>query len=219
MFILQSAACALMAYFLGCINPAYIIAQVRGFDIRQNGSGNAGASNAAITMGKRVGIFSALFDILKPCISIWAAERLFHQLPFGGFAIAAVFCSLGHIFPVFMAFRGGKGLACITGIYLMYSWRLFVVTLACMVALALLSNYICSISLTAPAVFTVYYTATTLDFWGGALFLVLTAVMLGRHVENLRRIKNGTEMRLSYLWNAEKEKERIQQNRGQEKKS
>lgn len=187
------------------------MARFKGFDIRQSGSGNAGASNAVITMGKGIGIFSALFDIFKASFSIFVAGRLF-DLPFGGFATAAVFCSLGHIFPVFMGFRGGKGLACLAGTVIMYDWKFFLIAFACAAVLALLSDYICTVSLTAPAAFTVYYTVTSSDIVGGMLFLTMTVVMIVRHIENLRHIRHHTEMRLSYLWNPEKETNRIKEN-------
>ena len=107
--------CALLGYLLGCINPAYLIARARGFDIRSRGSGNAGASNAVITMGKAAGVFSAIIDIFKAWLAVCLATRYFTALSVGGMPvageIAGVACILGHMFPFFMAFRGGKGFA------------------------------------------------------------------------------------------------------------
>ncbi len=211
---LKLLACALLSYLIGCINPSYIIARIRGFDIRQKGSGNAGASNAVVTMGKAVGIFSAFFDIFKVCIAAFACERLF-QLPSGGFAVSAVCCSLGHIFPVFMGFKGGKGLACLAGMAIMYNWKFFLIALACEIVLAMLTDYICVVSITAPAAFTVFYAVTSGDAVGAVLFALMTAVMFGRHIDNLRRIRLKTEMRLSYLWNPEKETSRMKENIGE----
>lgn len=208
MLILKYSVCALMSYVIGCINPSYIIARIKGFDIRKSGSGNAGASNAVITMGKVIGIFSALFDIFKTCLAIFLTKRFF-DLPYDGFAVAAVFCSLGHIFPVFMKFKGGKGLACLGGTILMYSWKAFLVGFICAIVLVLITDYICTVSIAAPVIFTVYYTIITSDIFGGLLFAVMSTVMFIRHIENLRHIKQNTEMRLSYLWNPEEERNRI----------
>ena len=72
--------CALLGYLLGCINPAYLIARARGFDIRSRGSGNAGASNAVITMGKAAGVFSAIIDIFKAWLAVCLATRYFTAL-------------------------------------------------------------------------------------------------------------------------------------------
>ena len=95
--------CALLGYLLGCINPAYLIARARGFDIRSRGSGNAGASNAVITMGKAAGVFSAIIDIFKAWLAVCLATRYFTALSVGGIPvageIAGVACILGHMFP------------------------------------------------------------------------------------------------------------------------
>ena len=121
--------CALLGYLLGCINPAYLIARARGFDIRSRGSGNAGASNAVITMGKAAGVFSAIIDIFKAWLAVCLATRYFTALSVGGIPvageIAGVACILGHMFPFFMAFRGGKGFACMAGMILYMDWRAF----------------------------------------------------------------------------------------------
>ncbi len=97
--------CALLGYLLGCINPAYLIARARGFDIRSRGSGNAGASNAVITMGKAAGVFSAIIDIFKAWLAVCLATRYFTALSVGGIPvageIAGVACMLGHMFPFY----------------------------------------------------------------------------------------------------------------------
>ena len=69
--------CILFGYLVGCINPTYIIGRLRGIDVRKHGSGNAGASNALILMGKYIGIFSALFDIFKAAGVMWLAPVIF----------------------------------------------------------------------------------------------------------------------------------------------
>ena len=72
--------CILLGYAVGCINPAYLIGKLRGFDIRRSGSGNAGASNALITMGKAAGVFSMLFDIAKAVFVTQLCAALFPLL-------------------------------------------------------------------------------------------------------------------------------------------
>ncbi|MBQ4111933.1 MAG: glycerol-3-phosphate acyltransferase, partial [Clostridia bacterium] len=101
--------CLLIGYVTGTINPSYIIARLRGFDIREKGSGNAGASNALILFGKVLGIGCALFDIAKAAFAIWLCGRLFPGLAYS-LAITGVACILGHVFPFYMKFKGGKGL-------------------------------------------------------------------------------------------------------------
>ena len=129
--------CALVGYLVGSVNPSYIIGRLRGFDIRQKGSGNAGASNAVIVMGKWVGVSSALFDILKAAGVVWLAPVLARNVPFAA-EVAGVSCIFGHVFPAYMRFRGGKGVACLGGLLLAVDFRLLLILLAVEILLILL---------------------------------------------------------------------------------
>lgn len=207
--------CALMGYLLGCINPSYIIARARGFDIRSRGSGNAGASNAVITMGKGVGIFSALFDIFKASLAVLLAGRLFPGLVVGGVVIAGelagVCCMMGHMFPVFMGFRGGKGLACLGGLVLADDWRLFLGLLVVTLLVVLISDYICI----APLMLTVVYPLLRGLMTGSLATALILCIAIppvwGKHMVNIKRIANGTEVHFSLLWNREEELGRVAQ--------
>lgn len=205
----------LFGYAVGNINPSYIIGRLRGFDIRKKGSRNAGASNAVITMGKAIGIGSALFDILKATAVVWLSHYVFFKdVPYAA-EIAGVSCILGHIYPAVMKFRGGKGLACLGGVILAFDWRLFLMMLAAEIVLAVLFDYICVIPVTASILLPLFYGFFGADgtgwlwrgagSWRGALILaVATVVILTRHIENFKRIRKGTEMHLSYLWKKDK---------------
>lgn len=202
--------CAAMGYFVGCINPSYIFAKLRGFDIRKRGSANAGASNAFITMGKFIGIISALFDILKAFFVTKLCAHIFENFTLA-FSLSAVFCILGHIFPVYMKFSGGKGLACLGGIILSYDWRVFLIMLAAEIIVVLVTDYICFVPITASAAFPVIYGIRTGDTWGTLLFSAAAVVIILKHIENLVRIKKKTEMKFSYLWHRDEEVERMSQ--------
>lgn len=201
----------LIGYLIGTINPAYIISKIRGFDIRKKGSGNAGASNALIILGKTVGIFCALFDIAKTCFAIWLTGALFAKTALI-FAVTAVACTLGHIFPFYMKFKGGKGLACLGGTILMYNWRVFLFMLAGELVVVLLTNYICFVPMSASIVFAIIFGILEKEIIGAALLLITAMVILWKHRLNIQRIRNGTEMHFSYLWNKDKELERIKRN-------
>lgn len=198
----------LIGYLIGTINPAYIISKIRGFDIRQKGSGNAGASNALIMLGKVVGIFCAIFDILKTCLSIWITRKLFGATALI-FAVTSVACILGHIFPFYMKFKGGKGLACLGGTILMYDWKVFLIMLACELVVVLVTNYICFVPMSAAIVFAVAFGILEKEILGALLFLITAIIIVFKHRTNIERIRKGTEMHFSYLWNKEKEIERI----------
>ena len=205
---MEEAICILGGYLIGCINPSYIIARIRGFDIRTKGSMNAGASNAVITMGKGIGFFSAVFDILKAFLATRLAVYIFAECALA-FPLSGAACILGHIFPFFIRFRGGKGLACLGGIVLSFDWRIFLILLGAEAVLLLITDYICFVPMTASVAFPVIYAVRTGDAWGTAA-LAVTAVLINlRHIENLKRIKNGTEAHFSLIWKRKDEVSRI----------
>ena len=195
--------CILIGYLIGAINPSYIIAKLRGFDIREKGSKNAGASNALILFGKVLGIGCALFDIAKATFAIWLCGKLFPELTYS-FAVTGVACILGHVFPFYMDFKGGKGLACLGGMILAFDCRVFLIMLAAEIVVAIVTDYICFVPLTASAVFPIVYGIMCRDVWGALIIAVVLPLMIYKHKENLKRIKQKTEMPFSFLWNKEK---------------
>ena len=198
----------LLGYVIGNINPAYIIAKIKGFDIREHGSKNPGASNALILMGKIVGLFCAVFDIAKAVFAVWMCQKLFATIPYI-FSLTSVACIAGHMFPFYMRGRGGKGLACLGGVILVYDWRVFAVMMTGELLLALLTNYICVVPLTASVIFPVVYGVLEKSLWGALILCVATVLIWYKHMENLKRIKAGEEVRLCFLWNREKELQRL----------
>ncbi len=200
--------CILISYLIGSINPSYIIAKIRGFDIRQKGSKNAGASNALILFGKVIGIACALFDIAKASLCVWLCEILFSETAYL-FPVTSISCIVGHVFPFYMRFRGGKGLACFGGAVLAHDWRVFLIMLAGEICVVLITNYICFVPITAAFAFPAVYGIMHSDFTGALILSLLIPIMLYKHIENFKRIKNGTEMRISVLWNKDKEFERM----------
>lgn len=201
---------SLIGYVLGCINPSYLIARFKGIDIRERGSKNAGASNAVIVLGKFIGIFAAVFDIMKAFFAYRLSEKLFPGCDYAGI-LSGCFCILGHIFPAVMGFRGGKGLAALGGVVLAYNVKLFFVLLLCEMLVLLITGYICFVPVTASFAFAVCYAFSERNVWMSVLLFALSAVILLKHTVNFKRIKNGTEMRISYLWKKDEEKDRINQ--------
>lgn len=207
---MEYAISAVIGYLAGGFNPAYLFAKAKGFDIRKKGSGNAGASNAVLTMGKKVGVASAVLDILKTVLVYLLAEHFFVQKTLAGL-IAGVSCQLGHIFPLFMHFRGGKGLACLGGILIAYDWRVFLGLLVVEAVIVLLSDYICFVSITGPFLFAGVYAVLEKDLIGTLILLVPAVVMFFKHIPNLKRIRDGKEVRFSYLWKGKKELDRVKE--------
>ena len=206
--ILNLLACALIGYLLGCLNPAVAVGRIKGYDPKRSGSGNPGASNTVIMAGKLAGLLVALLDILKAAAACRIAQALFPALRLAA-PTAGAACMLGHIYPVFMRFHGGKGLACLGGVVLAYNPKTFLLMLGIAILIGAVTNYVCIATTVMAAVWPAYYGLTT-GFWLGAAVMALPFVpVLLRHLENFRRIKTGDELRLSFLWNRAAELERI----------
>lgn len=205
---LCALACVAAGYFTGCINPAFIIGRIKGYDVRSSGSKNAGASNTVIMAGKLAGVLVALLDIFKAALSWRLCQALFPQFALAGI-LGGVACILGHMFPVFLHFCGGKGLACIGGVVLAYDPATFLIMLAITCVIGFATNYIAIATVSIAAIWPVYYGVTT-GFWAGAAVLAVPFVpILLRHVTNFRRIRAGEELRLNFLWKKDSELERI----------
>lgn len=205
---MQVILCCLIGYLIGVINPSYLIAKFKGFDIRKKGSGNAGASNAVILLGKFIGIFCAIFDIAKAFLALLLTTSLFKDFDHA-FVVTGLFCVIGHVFPFYMNFKGGKGLAVFGGIVLFYNWKVFLIMLAVEILLVLIIDYICVVPITASIAFPIIYGFISLDILGSILLVLIAIIICNRHSINLKRIKEGTEMHFSYLWKSKEELERI----------
>ena len=200
--------CSIIGYLIGTINPSYFIAKKNGFDIRTKGSGNAGASNALILFGKALGIICALLDIAKAYLAILLTETLFCNFTLA-FSVTGIACVIGHIYPFYMKFKGGKGLACLGGIILYFNWKIFLIMLGAEILIAFITDYICFVPITASLVFPFIYGIIKNDLLGAFILGIITVLMIIKHIENFKRIRNGTEMRLSFLWKPDKEMERM----------
>lgn len=203
--------CLLIGYLIGAFSPSYIIGMLSGFDIRKRGSGNAGASNVIILKGKKMGAFCAILDIAKACLAIWITGKLFPNFSYA-FPVTGASCILGHIFPFYMKFKGGKGLACLGGVILMTDVRLFLLMLSIELVVVLIVNYLCVVPMSASVAYAVIYGVLDKSWISFGIFMIVAVVMLFKHMDNLKRIKEGTEVHFSYLWNKEKEIARIKEN-------
>ena len=209
--ILSCLAIFAAAYFIGGINPAYIKSKRHGFDIRKTGTGNAGASNALLSFGKRAGVLIALIDIFKAFLIVKLSALAFPAVRISK-ELAGTGCMVGHMFPVQLRFKGGKGLSCPGGVILAFSPKCFLIMLGAEIILALIVGYSSVIPITAAVAFPVIYMIFGDCWMGFALYMIAASIMEIKHIENIRRIRAGTEIKVSYLWNKEKELLRIQKN-------
>ena len=188
-------AVILVGYLLGSSNLAYWLSRVRHVDMTTKGSKNLGASNATVLLGWRAGVAVAVHDIGKAVIAVLLAKLLFPMLPYAP-AAAGVAAVLGHIFPFYLKFRGGKGLASFLGLTLGLNWKLALAVCVILVVVTLVTDYI--------VLGTVCVTVSMpigLFLMTGSLIMVLvvcvaSAVILYKHRENYVRIWNRTEIGL-----------------------
>jgi len=202
-----------IGYFLGCINLSYIISKIKGFDIRHVGSGNAGASNVVIVIGKKFGLLVALVDIFKAFLAFRLAQYLFPEaytglISYAGL-IAGIGAVLGHVFPFYMDFKGGKGLACYGGTVLAMDYKLFVVLFVIALLIAIITDYICFAPITMSFIVPVSVGVIYDNWIPPAIIAVGSAVMLYKHKLNIARIRSGEELRFHFLWRREDESERF----------
>lgn len=203
----------IIGYFLGCINFSFIVSKIKGFDIRKYGSGNAGASNVMIVIGKKIGAFVAIFDILKAFFSVKLAASIFSyavvsDLNYAG-CIAGAAAIIGHIFPFYMHFRGGKGLAAFGGTLLAVDYRLFFTLFIISLFIAVITDYICFVPISMSVVVPLSIGMAHDTYVPTMILAVSSLAILYKHMENIKRIKAGEELRFHFLWKRGDEAQRF----------
>ncbi len=185
----------LLAYLLGSSNMALYLSKLRGVDIRDTGSKNPGASNATIVLGWRAGILVGIHDIGKAVAAVLLARYCFPELSFAEAAAGAA-CVLGHMFPFYMKFRGGKGLAAYIGMTLALNWKLGLAVLVLVVLVTVVSDYIVVGTFFTVAVVPVGMSLLSHSVIIGLILGAASACILCKHGENIRHILQGTEIGL-----------------------
>ena len=194
--------CIVSAYLLGSINPAIILSnKLYNQDIRSCGSGNAGATNMLRTFGKKMSVLIFALDFSKAVIAV-AIGSLILSVNVGG-AISALFVVLGHMFPVFYKFKGGKGVSCTAACILILSPISFVILLPIFILIVLFTKYISLASIMCAMLFPLLAFSLKDVFWGGGGFITLSALVIGgfvvfMHRENIKRLLEGKESKVSF---------------------
>ena len=174
----------LAAYLIGCSNMAHYRAIWKKVDMRANGSGNLGTSNAAIVLGWGSGIAVGIHDIGKAVLAVLLAKLAFSQLEYAG-AVAGVACVLGHIFPFYLQFKGGKGFAPYLGMALALNWKMALVVMAAVLVITLVTDYLVLGTFTTIAAVPVWLGISNQSIVLALILLVATAVILYKHKENI----------------------------------
>lgn len=183
---------AVLSYLVGSISMAYILARAKNIDLKKNGSGNLGASNATILLGWRVGVTVAVHDVLKALLCVVVARILMPEDEYIG-AIAGVSCVLGHIFPFYLRFRGGKGFASFVGMTIALNWKVALAVVILALIVTVVTDYIAIATITTSVAVPIGMGIATQNVILPLILLIATAVMIVKHHDNYVRIKNGTE--------------------------
>lgn len=193
---------AIIAYTLGSLNFALILSKrMYGEDIREFGSKNAGTTNMARTYGKKAALFTILGDILKGIVSVVIGSFILGAT-LGGY-FAGLMCVIGHVFPVFYGFRGGKGVATAAAVILIVNPTVFLVVLGVFVLTVALTRYVSLGSCLAAAIFpfmTFQFIAGKLPNWGIAFLcsFIMAILVICKHHTNLKRLANGQESKFAF---------------------
>ena len=197
----------IIAYLIGSVNFSVIISKrVAGFDVREKGSGNAGTTNMLRSVGKGAAAITLICDILKGVVAIGIAMLLGSIIPNVDKAllvqIAGIFVIIGHTFPVFFKFKGGKGIATSLGILLMINWQIGLICLVFALVLMALTRMVSLGSVAAAILYpvlTLFITEHYLVPGSYLIFSIIVAVIvLFNHRSNIKRIMAGKENRISF---------------------
>ena len=196
---------AIVAYVIGSINFAVIFSRkFAGFDVREKGSKNAGTTNVLRTVGKKVAALTLLCDILKGVAAILVA--LLAQVMWDGFDItvlkyiAGFMVILGHTFPIFFEFRGGKGVATAIGVLLMLNWKIGLICLVFGILIIAVSKMVSLGSISAAVLFPVLtiFIEENVGLAGIVGSFLIAALVVFNHRANIRRLKQGKENKISF---------------------
>lgn len=212
---------AVISYLLGSVSSAIIVTKLfTKSDIRDYGSGNAGATNVLRSQGKLPAVLTTVGDLGKSILAVLIGWWIIHwatagnatitlaeeQIRMIGMYLAGLCCILGHLYPLYFGFRGGKGVMTTLGMMLILDWRVALLCLAVFIVVVLISRMVSLGSICAGVTLTIltYVFRAYVDRWENSVVLfctvmagAITVMLLFKHSANIRRILKGTENKIS----------------------
>ena len=181
------------AYFLGNISPSILLGRAMGVDIKKEGSGNAGTTNALRVLGKKAAVITLVVDIGKGVLAVLLGNLLAGPQ-------AAMYCALaafaGHVWPAMFHFKGGKGVAVAFGAIVTMNWQLGLLCLTIVAVVVLLTRMVSAGAISAALVFPVLAYFMEPDFLYPGI--AMAALLIYKHKENIQRLMKGEENKLSF---------------------
>ncbi len=206
---MERLLCLVVGYCFGLIQTSYIIGRIKGIDIRKKGSGNAGTTNAIRTMGWKNGLITMAIDVMKCIVAVLIMRYVFRDsdmvLLLGLYTAAGVV--LGHDFPCYLGFKGGKGIAATAGMIISFGdYRLIILGIICFFAPVLITRFVSLGSLCLSSSFLIgmiilgqmgyFYMSQNILIEMYILTLLLTALAYWLHRSNIKRLATGNENKL-----------------------
>ncbi len=198
LMLLGVILCIILPYLVGSINPAIIFSkEIYHDDIRNHGSGNAGTTNTLRTYGKKMAALILFLDFLKAVIAVIIGSLILTR-EMGG-AIAGIFVILGHTFPLYYKFKGGKGVASLAGVVLILSPISFAILLPVFILIVVMTGFVslgsvmCAMLL--PIIQFAFYPTNP---WITIASLIIAALIVFMHRENIKRLMAGKESKISF---------------------
>ena len=205
--MIESVIMAVIAYLIGSINFSVILSKkMAGFDVREKGSGNAGTTNMLRAVGKKAAAITLICDILKGVIAILIAILMGKFVSGANGAVlvqvAGIAVTVGHTFPIFFKFKGGKGVATSLGVLIMSNWQIGLICLVFAIILIALTQMVSVGSIAAAILYPVLTLFIPQNYIVPGNYLIysiiLAVIIVFNHRENVKRLLKGTENRISF---------------------
>ncbi|MGM9681658.1 MAG: glycerol-3-phosphate acyltransferase [Eubacteriales bacterium] len=188
-------SCILIGYLLGSLNPAALLSKLKKKDLRKQGTGNLGATNTMLVLGKGYGALVMIFDIAKALVAVKLAHTLFPTMEVSG-VIAGSAAVVGHIYPFYLKFKGGKGLAAFGGLVLGVDPFLFVILLVIAMALMFLLNYSVAMPMSAAVLFPILYGIRNGGFLSVIIVTTVSVLIICKHFSNIGKARRGEDLKI-----------------------
>lgn len=184
---------AVIAYLVGSINTAFIVATLKKKNLRSGGSGNLGASNTAILLGFKWGLFVGIVDILKGFVLVIISKYVFSDYTYLPYIVTSAVI-IGHIFPFYLKFKGGKGFASLVGCIFGFDWRVGLVAAVLIITITVISDYIVLATLTTIILYPITVGIMTHSIINPLILSVSLICIFIKHLPNFKRIIKKEEI-------------------------
>ena len=185
----------ILGYAFGCLNPAAWVGKRNHVNLKEAGTGNLGATNTTMVLGRKAGAFVLIFDVAKSFIAARLARWMFPQLTVSGM-LACIGVILGHCFPVTMHFSGGKGLAAFGGMMLAYNPLVFVIVVLSGIGTMVLLDIGVAAPLLGTVLFPVLAYVFSHDIPTTVCAVIASAIILYTHLDNVRKTRNHADLKV-----------------------